>query len=91
MFLNTFWSDPSGHSLFEIWADTDLLLDALANGEINQIEHYKCVMGPGGTSIIWTKTVRYSFDIRFFSIEHVFSEIHLQILDHYMLLKYLFC
>ena len=21
--------------------------DALANGEINQIEHYKCVMGPG--------------------------------------------
>ena len=21
--------------------------DALANGEINEIEHYKCIMGPG--------------------------------------------
>ena len=46
-------SDPSGHSLFEICADSDLFLDALANGEINQIEHYKCVMGPGGPGPTW--------------------------------------
>ena len=28
-------------------------LDALANGEITQGEHYKCVMGPGGPSETW--------------------------------------
>ena len=38
---------------FEVWADSNLLLDALANGEINQIEHYKCVMGPGGPGPTW--------------------------------------
>merc|ERR1712046_148774 len=27
--------------------------DALANGEINQIEHYLCVMGPGGPGPTW--------------------------------------
>ena len=31
----------------------NVFLDALANGEINQIEHYKCVMGPGGPGPTW--------------------------------------
>ena len=28
-------------------------LNALANGEITQGEHYKCVMGPGGPGPTW--------------------------------------
>ena len=32
-----------------------ILLDALANGEITQIEHYKCVMGPGGPADTWER------------------------------------
>ena len=28
-------------------------LDALANGEITQNEHYLCIMGPGGPSDTW--------------------------------------
>ena len=29
--------------------------EALANGEITQIEHYKCIMGPGGPADTWER------------------------------------
>ena len=32
-----------------------LNLEALANGELNQLEHYMCIMGPGGPGETWEK------------------------------------
>ena len=32
-----------------------LNLEALENGELNQLEHYMCIMGPGGPGETWEK------------------------------------
>ena len=32
-----------------------LNLEALASGELNQLEHYMCIMGPGGPGETWEK------------------------------------